>query len=119
MPIQFINGKCHIKKQKRCKTALSSYYACISRDLLLMPSGSDTHIYTTMFTDETISRNQVRMGLWSMHAWFNKHLEYGLISVILYGKNFSVIKLWRIWQIKVKLFLPSFIKYAHEQSLVL
>ena len=42
--IQFINGKCHIKKCR--KTALSGYYACVSRDLLLMPSGVDTHTHT-------------------------------------------------------------------------
>ena len=47
MPIQFMNSKCHIKKRKSCKTALSSYYACLSHDLLLMPLGVDrhTHIY--------------------------------------------------------------------------
>ena len=39
--IQFIGGKCHIKKWKRRKTALSSYYACVSCDLLLMPLGAD------------------------------------------------------------------------------
>ena len=26
--IEFIDGKCHIKKQKNHKTALSGYYAC-------------------------------------------------------------------------------------------
>ena len=34
MAIQFIDGKCHIKKQKSCKTVLSDYYACVSLDLL-------------------------------------------------------------------------------------
>ena len=38
MLIQFIAGKCHIKKQKGRKAALSSYYAWLSCDLLLMPS---------------------------------------------------------------------------------
>ena len=61
--IEFIDGKCHIKKRKSCKTALSSYYACVSRDLLLVPSGVDTHATQTYdtniptFADETISRN--------------------------------------------------------------
>ena len=41
--IQFINGKCHIKKQKGHKTTLSGYYTCVSHDLLLVPLGSDTH----------------------------------------------------------------------------
>ena len=65
--IQFMDGKCHIKKQKSRKTALSSYYVCLSRDLLLMPSGhrhthththARTHIYTPMFVGEIISRKQ-------------------------------------------------------------
>ena len=45
-PIQFIDGKCHIKKRKSHKTALSGYYAYVSHDLLLMPSGADTHLLT-------------------------------------------------------------------------
>ena len=45
MPIQFIDGSSHIKKQRGRKTTLSSYYACLSCDLLLMPSGADTHIH--------------------------------------------------------------------------
>ena len=56
-PIQFINGMCHIKKQKGHKTALSGYYVCRSRDLLLMPSGADTHTYTPMFVDKNDFRN--------------------------------------------------------------
>ena len=46
MAIQFINGKCHIKKRKSLKTALSGYYACVLRDLLLMPLGADTRKHT-------------------------------------------------------------------------
>ena len=38
-PIQFINGKWHIKIRKGCKISLSGYYTCLSFDLLLMPSG--------------------------------------------------------------------------------
>ena len=58
MPIQFIDSKSRIKKWRGHKTALSSYYACLSRDLLLMASGADTHTHTPTFADETISRNQ-------------------------------------------------------------
>ena len=63
--IQFIDGKCHIKKWKSRKTALSGYYACVSCDLLLIPSGVDTHTHANIptLTDETISRNQAHMGL--------------------------------------------------------
>ena len=43
--IQFIDGKCHIMKRKSLKTALSSYYICVSHDLLLMAS-EWTHIHT-------------------------------------------------------------------------
>ena len=45
-PIQFINGKSHIKKWRGRKTALSGYYACLSRDMLLMASEAGTHTYT-------------------------------------------------------------------------
>ena len=45
-PIYFIDGKCHIKKLKSCKTALTGYYACFSCELLLMPLEVDTHIPT-------------------------------------------------------------------------
>ena len=60
-PIQFIDSKSCIEKRRGHKTALSGYYVCISRDLLLMASGADTHTHThthTPFMDEMISRNQ-------------------------------------------------------------
>ena len=54
-----------IKKQKSHKTALSGNYACVSRDLLLMSSGADTHTHMhkhtrthTNMQTKTISRNQ-------------------------------------------------------------
>ena len=57
--IQFIDGKCYIQKQKRRKTALSGYYACVSCDLLLMLSGADTHTRThSNVQTKTILRNQ-------------------------------------------------------------
>ena len=57
--IQFIDGKCHIKKQKSCKTALSGYYTCVSRNLLLMPSGTDRQTDTHIDAQtKLISRNQ-------------------------------------------------------------
>ena len=62
MPIQFIDSKSHIKKWRGCKTPLSGYYACLSRDLLLMALGADTHTHTPMFTDKTISKNQAHAG---------------------------------------------------------
>ena len=66
-----------IKKQRGRKTALSSYYACISRNLLLMSSGVDTHTHTPTFVDEMISRNQVHAGCRHVRAtgpctWFKK-----------------------------------------------
>ena len=63
MVIQFIDGKCH-KKRKSHKSTLSSYYASVSHDLLLVPLGVGTHTHTRthtnipMFADEMISRNQ-------------------------------------------------------------
>ena len=49
-PIQFIDSKSHIKKRRGRKTALSGYYACLSRDLLLMALGADTHTHTHTHT---------------------------------------------------------------------
>ena len=54
--IQFINGKCHIKKRKGCKTPLSGYYVYLSCDLLLMLSGAG-HKRRPMFVDKMTSRN--------------------------------------------------------------
>ena len=54
-PIQFINGRSHMKKQRCHKTSLSGYYTYFSYDLLLMPSGVDTHTHTQTFVDKTIS----------------------------------------------------------------
>ena len=45
MPIQFIDGKCQIMKWKCLKTALSSCYACVSRDLLMAMGQTHTHTY--------------------------------------------------------------------------
>ena len=50
MAIQFIDGKCHIKKWKSHETALSGYYACVSLDLLLVSSGAGTHTHTHTHT---------------------------------------------------------------------
>ena len=70
-PIQFIDSKSRIKKRRDYKTALSSYYACLSRDLLLMASGwTHTHIHTPTFADEMISRNQACVGRRPSRAWF-------------------------------------------------
>ena len=72
MPIQFIDDKCHIKKWKGCKTALSGYYACLSHDLLLMPSEADTYTFATERFQET--------RWWPTYIWFKRvfsevHLE--------------------------------------------
>ena len=58
MPIQFIDGRSHIKKRRGHKTALLDYYACLSRDLLLMSLGADTHTHTPTFVDETIQETR-------------------------------------------------------------
>ena len=71
-----------IKKWKSRKTALSGNYACVSRDLLLMPLGVDTHTHTHTHTQthththththtnaqtKTVSRNQGCMAEGRMH----------------------------------------------------
>ena len=67
-PIQFIDSKSGIKKWRGRKTALSGYYSCFSRDLLLMASGVDSHTHshthTPMFVDETIQETR------RVRAWF-------------------------------------------------
>ena len=79
MPIQFINGRSHNREMKwrSCKTALSSYYTCLSRDFSLMRSGADTnaHTHTPMFTDEIISRNQGHEGHRPACAWFKNLIQ--------------------------------------------
>ena len=45
-PIQLIDSKSCIKKWRGHKAVLSGYYACLSRDLLLMASGANTHTHT-------------------------------------------------------------------------
>ena len=82
IPIQFVNGKSRIKKQRGHKTALSSYYACLSRDLLLMPSGADTHTHTPTFTNEMISRNQACMGFSRLNCFVS---DKGLDIRIIHG----------------------------------
>ena len=87
--IQFIDCKCHIMKQKSRKTALSGYYAIthVSRDLLLMASGADTHIHThTDVRTKTISRNQARTAFGRVPG-----LKITLLNVTHYAVHMQVI----------------------------
>ena len=73
MSIQFIDGKCHIKKQKSHKTALSGYYACVSCDLLLMPLGW-THTHANVCRQNNFKKpGRNFLALLKFH---NKELEY-------------------------------------------
>ena len=71
-PIQFIGGKSCIKKRRDRKTALSGYYACLSRDLLLIASGADTHTHTHIHQRSRTKQFQKtrRVRLRPAHAWF-------------------------------------------------
>ena len=60
MPIQFVYGKCHIKKRKGHKTALFGYYACLSCDLLVMSLGADTHTHNTHIHTDVHGRNNFK-----------------------------------------------------------
>ena len=68
-PIQFIDSKSRIKKQRGRKTALSGYYTCLSHDLLLMASGwtHNTHIHQHSRTKQF---QETRRAC----AWFNNFL---------------------------------------------
>ena len=57
-PIQFIDSKSRIKKWRGYKTALSDYYACLSRGLLLMALGADTHTHTQIYQRPQTKRFQ-------------------------------------------------------------
>ena len=53
---------CHTKKWKSHKTALSSYYVCLSLDLLLLPSTEDTHTLTHQ-------HSQIKQFQETSHEW--------------------------------------------------
>ena len=56
--IQFTDGKCHIKKRKSGKTALSSYYMHLSHDLLLMALGTDTQTHNQCLRTKRIQETR-------------------------------------------------------------
>ena len=71
--ISFINGKCHIKKQKSYKIGLTGFYMYLSHESLVVPSGwTHTHVHTYTHAPnpqtKATSRNQ-------MCAWFKQLLE--------------------------------------------
>ena len=74
-PIQFTDGKSGKKKRRGRKTALPGYYACLSRDLLLMASGADTHTHTHIHQRSLTKRFQETRRAWPLaaHAWFNNN----------------------------------------------
>ena len=81
-PIQFTDGKSGIKKRRGCKTALSGYYACLSRDLLLTASGVDTHTHThTHIHQHSLTKQFQEMK--AARAWFKKF--YGKQVLLMYN----------------------------------
>ena len=81
MPIQFINSKRRIKKQRGRKTALFGYYVCLSHDLLLMALKPDTHTYTHTYTNVHGQNDFKKPGMCGLQAcagcrparaWFKK-----------------------------------------------
>ena len=75
MPIQFTNGKSRIKKRRGCKNALSGYYACLSRDLLLMASGADTHTHIHQRTWMKRFQETRHTRPSATRAWFKNMIE--------------------------------------------
>ena len=74
MTIQFIDD--NIKKQKRCKTASSGYYVCLSRDLLLIPLEVDT--YTNIRGQNNFKKPDVCNR--PAYAWFKNRNSQTLIA---------------------------------------
>ena len=77
--VQFIDGKCHIKKQKNHETALSGYYTCLSRDLLRINvlGGGHTHIHQRSWMKQFQETRHVQ-------AWFKKELRIAIKQVVSY-----------------------------------
>ena len=66
-PIQFIDRKSRIKKWRDRKTTLSGYYACLSRDLLLMALRADTHTHTNVRGQNDFKKPGTRGPVACMH----------------------------------------------------
>ena len=73
--IQCIDSKCHIMKQKSCKTVLFGYYACVSCDLLLMALGMDTHTHTYRWREQKQFQETRHARPSAARAWFKKSEE--------------------------------------------
>ena len=90
MPIQFTDSKSGIKKRRGRKAALPGYYACLSRDLLLMASGADTHTHIhqhswTKRFQETRHARPSASRAWFNNTHFNNYLvNYWKLSVRRY-----------------------------------
>ena len=75
MQIPFINSKSRVNKRRGRKTALSGYYACLSRDLLLMALGqthTHTHTYTNVRGQNVFKKPGARAA--PKNAWFKNLL---------------------------------------------
>ena len=96
MAIQFIDSKCHIMKRKSCKPALSVYYTCVSRDLLLMASGVDTQTGThTHIPTRKQKRFQEtrRAQLKAARTWFNKCFSTAT-GINLFSKSLILLAIY-------------------------
>ena len=69
-PIQFIDGRSYMKKRRCHKTALSGYYACFSRDLLIIPSGTGTHTHIHQRSRTKRFQETRRVRPSATHTWF-------------------------------------------------
>ena len=92
MPILFIDSKSHIKKRRGHKTALSGYYTCLSRDLLLMASGADTHTHTHTHTHTNVrGRNDFKKP--GTRTWFKIIKFKKGVGIATKGKETSTVQL--------------------------
>ena len=91
MPIQFIDGRSHIKKRRGCKTTLSGYYTCPSCDLLLMLSGAHTHIHQRSWTKRFQETRHIRAA--GLHT---PGLKRGIgIESEKYANKLEMKKVWK------------------------
>ena len=108
-PIQFTDSKSGTKKRRGRKTALPGYYTCLSRDLLLMASGADTHTHIHQRSRTKRFQETRRARPSASRAWFKNFQgkssftnDYYIFKVLIFKDKAKFVKTSKI------LFLKNF-----------